>query len=317
MISYYILLALENQSLSVSNKINLPSNIYETARDYCRRAFELYLERYDCPDYYICLDRDITSIMQYRHNRSLKHSTKICNTVEQATPMSFIEATGGNVGKFNEINSKLFFEGIINQCYRQLLVARIKLNHLNNTILFPVTYNCSACVAAYELRRKGWDVIARPNITLNKGKLYLNNDPDIQELSNHSNIIWINHATESAPDIVPLTNIEQIRNVCFEGERYHLMSYMGNGYHSAEEWGDHIVTFEKINGNVYIYDPQLNAQGTIEDYFKDKPIKDLYYYYRVDNCYPIISFASKVVLPNNIDKSSIKSFDIKPAHGVE
>lgn len=332
-ISFYIQLTLEHQP--EVNKINLPKYMFKKANDYHQKALDLYLERYgyryyqgyqDNQDYYTCLDRDITSIIQHQYNRSQNYSSKICDSVEQGTPMDFIKSTGDNVGKFNEINSKCLSGAIINQCYQpsQFDVcddyASIKLNHLNNTILFPATNNCSVCVAAYELRRKGWNVIARPNAQLlspniNKYTLYLNHDPDIQELSKHSNIIWINHATESAPDIVPLTNIEQIRNVCFEGERYHLMSYVGEEYLITEEWGDHIVTFEKINGNVYVYDPQQNKQGTIEDYFENKPIKDLYYY-RVDNCYPIITYASKVVLPNNIDKSSLESFNIKSASGV-
>lgn len=117
------------------------------------------------------------------------------------------------------------------------------------------TQNCQRCVAAYEMRRRGYDVIARPAVVGEDGKL---SDKDPLYSS------W--------------------RNI-FEGARFEFHSGYDGGKLSIisqmDKWGDgavaevrviwktseaHVFVAQRINGVVRFIDPQ-NGSLNCEEYF--------------------------------------------------
>ena len=216
-----------------------------------------------------CFNRDMAVIAQREYGVDPHRRPNIIGATVD-TPMSFEEA--------DHLCS--------NPHYDSGLTVRLD----DGTELKIYQHNCQSCVVAYELRRRGIDVAARPNPRNNKNNAF--------DLSYHPNLIWRNPVTGTAPDIYPLDpyNIEAaINNICSEGERYHLMFDIGDS--------GHIITFERENGLVRIYDPQNGEVGSINEYFGFKYKngicrKDLInnlYYYRVDNCDIFDDYANKVV----------------------
>ena len=67
--------------------------------------------------------------------------------------------------------------------------------------------------------------------------------------------------------------------------------------------GGHIITFERENGKVRVYDPQNGKHGSVEEFFGKESkngirFKDLIsrvFYYRVDDCEIFDDYANKVV----------------------
>ena len=66
----------------------------------------------------------------------------------------------------------------------------------------PYTCDCQALVVAYELRRRGIDICARPAIMyeLTDEKFYRG----FAMMMHMPNLIWRNPVTQTAPDIFPL-----------------------------------------------------------------------------------------------------------------
>ena len=144
-----------------------------------------------------CFNRDMAAIVQREYGVDTNRHPNIIG-VAQGTPMTFEEA--------DHLRS--------NPHYDSGLTVRLD----DGTELKIYQHNCQSCVVAYELRRRGIDVAARPNPRNNKNNAF--------DLSYHPNLLWRNPVTGTAPDIYPLDpyNIEAaINNICSEGERYHLM----------------------------------------------------------------------------------------------
>lgn len=117
------------------------------------------------------------------------------------------------------------------------------------------TQNCQRCVAAYEMRRRGYDVIAKPAMVGDDGKLS-NKDPLYEK--------WKN---------------------IFHGAKYEFQTGFDGGKANIilrmDEWGDgavaavrvlwnkyegHVFIAERINGHVRFVDPQT-GNINCENYF--------------------------------------------------
>ena len=121
----------------------------------------------------------------------------------------------------------------------------------------PYCHNCQGSVVADELRYRGFDVIARANLRNNKNNIF--------DLSNHPNLIWYDPIIGTAPDMIPLSSIDQIESVTAEGERYNLVLY-------AKGVG-HVLSFKRLNGRVIVWDPQSGQHGSIKEFFSHPNIK--------------------------------------------
>lgn len=155
--------------------------------------------------------------------------------------------------------------------------------------LDPYSINCQSCVVSNELRRRGYDVTALPNMQ--------NDSTNSLDLSAHPNLIWRNPITGTAPDIIPCDTARYMNlgYQCAEGERYHLLLQAGGT--------GHVVEFERINGEICILDPQNGKHYDVESYFNRKDSAGRPYidklramsFYRVDNCEIFGDYANGVV----------------------
>ena len=107
--------------------------------------------------------------------------------------------------------------------------------------------NCQCCVVSHELRMRGWDVEAIPN--LKKGIPY--------DLSRHTQLAWVDRATNTAPVVNTVTSktsegvIKKLVNTIQTPGRYHV-SWIWRGKNTG-----HIITYElKNDGTQIFYDPQ-------------------------------------------------------------
>ena len=166
---------------------------------------------------------------------------------------------------------------------------------------YPYNTNCQASVVAYEVRRRGFDVEARPypeldNAAYNKRLQELH---PMLRLAACSQSIWYNPATGSVPDVTYLaeqnSKLSQ-SNLPSELEiQLGAMIKPGQRFHLAFQWkgsGGHVVTIEKgADGKLFLYDPQTGLHGSVSAYFspkrnpqaRDITLRSLRTY-RVDNC---------------------------------
>lgn len=111
--------------------------------------------------------------------------------------------------------------------------------------------NCQSCVVANELRRRGFDVTAKPNLKRADNIPY--------QLSRKTEMAWIDESTNTHPvksvagrgvrTIQKLSN--ELSEIMKEQGRYHI-DFVWKGTKSG-----HIICVEKLeNGNFRFYDPQ-------------------------------------------------------------
>ena len=299
--SCYIWLVLSYIKASAKEGCNFNINKLRIRSYYLyKQAFICYLESYNFMPANICLNRDLTNIAQNALDQLL-------NTADSTNNI--------NLAKINfEVNQKLSLDLDINPHHDADICIKTHEGEIK-----PFQSNCSACVTAYELFRKGWyRVAALPNLK--------QNFPDnlVFHLSHHTNLVWKNNITGAAPDVLKINNIDQIKNICFKGERYHL-SYTPNEPGRALGIG-HVLVFElDKEGNISIYNPQYAGAKNVRklvilgktdkstdkrDWFYYLEQSEPLFYYRVDNCTPIIRYAEKIVTPyeNMKDPNHIKDF---------
>ena len=147
--------------------------------------------------------------------------------------------------------------------------------------------NCQCCVVAYELRRRGYDVTAMPN--LRTGFPHF--------LSKDTTKIWENpyrkrvHPKEIYyPSNKPKTGKEireYVETFIKEDGRYHF-SVAWN----AKE--GHIVTIERKKGNIVWYDPQVN-KILGDDFLAPADIRHSMRLYKVDNLLVVDKYIDMVV----------------------
>ena len=146
--------------------------------------------------------------------------------------------------------------------------------------------NCQSCVVANELRRRGYDVTALPNLKKEGNIPY--------ELSGKTNWAWIDPETMQTPekkqaggqyvsglDIKSntLTQLnKELNELTKEAGRYHIDFMWKDGK------GGHIITVDRLeNGSIRIYDPQIGRLGDWKVISKDISLKYGVNVLRVDN----------------------------------
>lgn len=150
-------------------------------------------------------------------------------------------------------------------------------------VVNPYTCDCQALVVTYELRRRGYDLMARPAL------MYQFDDPELSQgfavMMHAPNLIWYDPIIQTAPDIVPVGSIDQLAWCCQLGERYHLMF--------DTPFSTHIINVERDQELGFIaYDPAGGSFAPAEAFFSRPLAPNLCYqdlisnlrYYRVDHC---------------------------------
>ena len=146
--------------------------------------------------------------------------------------------------------------------------------------------NCQSCVVANELRRRGYDVTALPNLKKEGNIPY--------ELSGKTNWAWIDPETMQTPEkkqaggqyvsgldikSKTLTQLnKELNELTKEAGRYHIDFMWKDGK------GGHIITVDRLeNGSIRIYDPQIGRLGDWKVISKDISLKYGVNVLRVDN----------------------------------
>lgn len=161
--------------------------------------------------------------------------------------------------------------------------------------------NCQSCVVANELRRRGYDVTAMPNLKV-KGDLPY-------ELSFKTEWAWIDPVTGETPvkkkiggqtlskgglKVVAKSQgdvMRELNEATKEPGRYHInWSWKGKD-------NGHIVTFERLsNGKCRWYDPQTGEINCFtKEKYKDVDISKGMYILRVDNLLVNNDIISRIV----------------------
>lgn len=138
-------------------------------------------------------------------------------------------------------------------------------NELQGNINFSKSHeygvNCQSCVVANELRRRGYDVTALPNLQKAGNIPY--------ELSSKTNWAWIDPETMATPvkkraggvyDVTRTGALKSKNISALTKEIIELVKELGR-YHIDFSWksgnSGHIITLEKlVNGKIVLYDPQ-------------------------------------------------------------
>lgn len=146
--------------------------------------------------------------------------------------------------------------------------------------------NCQSCVVANELRRRGYDVTALPNLKKEGNIPY--------ELSGKTNWAWIDPETMQTPEkkqaggqYVSGLDIKSKTLTQLNKELNELTKEAGR-YHIDFMWKDgkdgHIITVDRLeNGSIRIYDPQIGRLGDWKVISKDISLKYGVNVLRVDN----------------------------------
>ena len=169
----------------------------------------------------------------------------------------------------------------------------------------PFNNNCSFCVSAYELRRRGVVVEAKayfePKELQNGLPAWIDLPPEIRlQFCSHS--LWLNRITGSYPDVTYLCSLHRDFFKLSDQEFPHKLEKLlnqliepGQRFHLAWKWlekGGHIVDVEKKpNGELIIYDPQSSQCDSVALYFDQRHNKLMRKIklssmrtYRVDDC---------------------------------
>lgn len=142
---------------------------------------------------------------------------------------------------------------------------------------WPYRVNCQSCVVAYEMRRRGYDVEAQPNM---RGTVKQNG---AFSLSQDTVSIWRNRETGAVPDFISLYSVEGLKEVIKPGARYSLQ-YTWEGKDKKSGPSAHILTVERVDGEIRIYDPQTGQIEDIKTHFNDSFTYSRIGCFRVDDC---------------------------------
>ena len=148
--------------------------------------------------------------------------------------------------------------------------------------------NCQSCVVANELRRRGYNVTALPNLQKTGNIPY--------ELSMRTNWAWIDHKTmvmpkkQTAGGIYDITRSGALKSKSIKEltkELVELVKEPGR-YHIDFAWkgknSGHIITLEKLhNGKIIIYDPQTGKMKNWKELSKEISLRYGVSVLRVDN----------------------------------
>ena len=162
---------------------------------------------------------------EHNPDKSYRHVDGAISGAKKGAPMTFEQADSGNV----------------NPHYAQAW------NPVKKSGLIGYKTNCQTCVATFIARRMGYDVRALPNL----------DNEYIFTLSTNSMLAYVdkngNHPSQILKKSGERTDMFLDKNV-----------REGRIYSVSCRWGErnvgHIVTAERINGQVVVYDPQTNKK---------------------------------------------------------
>lgn len=151
--------------------------------------------------------------------------------------------------------------------------------------------NCPCCSVAYDMRRRGYDVVAKETRSglSNEQMVSMYKDPVVHEIS----------ADTEDYRYFPTKDGVSVRNAGLSNAVYEQMDKEPDNTRGIMfmEWypegnGGHAVAYEKENGKTYIYDAQCREKLELYEY-TDNASK--FYYYRTDNLEPDLEQIKKVV----------------------
>ena len=118
----------------------------------------------------------------------------------------------------------------------------------------PYRINCQRCVVAYELRRRGYDVVAQPNPNDRWAQLKRGKNGDLYSL-------WRGAFRHAKTD-----NVLGHDGASTYDNIVRTMKSYGNGSRAVIEFlrgsgGGHVVSVENRNGRIYFLEPQADTRG--------------------------------------------------------
>lgn len=160
--------------------------------------------------------------------------------------------------------------------------------NINDGKASEYSVNCQSCVVANELRRRGYNVTALPNLQKTGNIPY--------ELSMRTNWAWIDPKTmvmpkkQTAGGIYDITRSGALKSKSIKEltkELVELVKEPGR-YHIDFAWkgknSGHIITLEKLhNGKIIIYDPQTGKMKNWKELSKEISLRYGVSVLRVDN----------------------------------
>lgn len=149
--------------------------------------------------------------------------------------------------------------------------------------------NCQACVVAYEMRRKGYNVTAQP---------YHESNETLVKLSNDTTYCWLTEEREK-PSLKKYNFknekdlLVKLSKIIENGCRYFFECVWKKDYCEGEQYG-HIVTIEKKDNKIKFYDPQ-DSELDFRDYLPYIDYNAGVYILRVDNLILNPSLAKDII----------------------
>lgn len=147
------------------------------------------------------------------------------------------------------------------------LLSAVSGTNPNYAVGTPYAVNCQRCVQAYELRRRGYDVIAKPKPKA-RNTVDWGSECFIQPGENAYKAYHMRqteHAVKQAIESAP------------NGARFSVYVQWSRKYGS----GAHVFIAEKLGGTVHYFDPQTGNMDA-SDYFS-RGSKGLFGYFRLDD----------------------------------
>lgn len=213
------------------------------------------------------IQKELESVFEgkYRPNGVFEPKTKDVDVVAKGNPMTHEEA--------NEHRANPYYTRGVADLY---------------------SINCQTCVVAYELRRRGYDVMAGP---YGKGGA-------TELLARMVNLAWIDPKTNDYPVIRASARVknrkqavEWFEETVKQGERYILSVLFKSGC------GHVVILTRSGDGVIMVYDPQTGArflgQSEIEEFLNDavigKALRAWPSLIRIDNAQVNIPFIRKII----------------------
>lgn len=160
----------------------------------------------------------------------------------------------------------------------------------------PYRVNCQSCVLAYEMRRRGFDIEAQPN---------MKNDDINKCLTLSADCVgaWRDPKTGAAPVVThhaasdTQTLISSLSDVMKIGERHAVMGAPNSFFGNTE--AGHIFIAERDKKGVFLYDPQTTKKCYMDEVGSPTSMNVIYLRdfqsYRIDNCEINTNFADGVL----------------------
>ena len=147
------------------------------------------------------------------------------------------------------------------------LLSAVSGTNPNYAVGTPYAVNCQRCVQAYELRRRGYDVIAKPK-PKTRNTIDWGSECFVQPGENAYKAYQMRQ-TESA--------VKQTIESAPNGARFSVYVQWSRKYGN----GAHVFIAEKLNDTVHYFDPQTGNMD-VSDYFSCGS-KGLFGYFRLDD----------------------------------